>query len=221
VLSRCILCPESYCAKYKEGLMGPILSWLVAVSDFFEHHLGAITAIIAAAAVVQWRETRKTAERQLRAYVINSSAALFDGSSMMPAPFIDRTDQPGVILEINNFGQTPAYEVVHWAELQVAPIGQEWAMKPPPSLGNPTHSVVGPGHTLTNSRWLNRALSVQEKEGIINGTYAIYAYGRIEYVDAFKRRRWSNYKLRYTNSAWPPVGSSASMNFCAEGNEAD
>ena len=69
--------------KGAEGgiLVATVFDWLVQLSDFIEHHIGAITAVIAGAAVFQWRlETRLTAERQLRAYILNYSASLFDGS---------------------------------------------------------------------------------------------------------------------------------------------
>jgi hypothetical protein len=65
-------------------------------------------------------------------------------------------------------------------------------------------------------------LSPQEIEGIKNGSYAVFVYGRIEYRDAFKRPRWSTYKLHYTNSAWPPIGKGgAVMTFSPHGNEAN
>jgi hypothetical protein len=82
--------------------------------------------------------------------------------------------------------------------------------------------VLGPDGTGTSNRWLNRPITPQEAAGILNGTYAIYAYGRIEYIDAFKRNRWSTYRLKYSGSAWPPIGpASMSMNFCVEGNDSN
>jgi hypothetical protein len=192
------------------------------VSDFVEHHIGGFTAILAAAAITQWWETRKTSERQLRAYVLNYSANLFDGGSMEPAPFVDRAGQPGVVLGIKNFGQTPAYQVVHWCEMQVAPIGNGPRIGPPATLGKQSPSMLGPGHAISSALWLNRALSTQEIEGIKSGSFAIYAYGRVEYIDAFKHRRWSTYKLRYANAVWPPVGKGGgSMTFCQDCNEAN
>jgi hypothetical protein len=202
-------------------MLGTFIGWLGAFSDFIEHHIGAITAIIAGAAVIQWRETRKTAERQLRAYVLNFSTTIFDGGSMNPKPFVDRAGQPGTVVEIKNFGQTPALEVVHWSEIEVAPVSREQYIKAPETLTKISTSVIGPGHTSNNSRWLNRALSTQEIDGIKNGTFAIYVYGRIEYVDAFKAKRWSTYKMRYTNAAWPPIGNGGTTNFCSDGNQAN
>lgn len=197
--------------------------WLGSVfwtlGDFLEHHIGAITAVIAIAAIMQWRETRRTAERQLRAYVLNSTATIIDGTNLDPKPFLDRTGQPGMMIEIKNFGQTPAFQLIHWSEMEVSPTAREAAIKPPASLGKIHPNVIGPGHTNSKSRWLERSLSVQEIAGIQNGTYGIYIYGRIEYVDAFGEPRWSNYKLVYTNAAWPPIGNPR-LTFCGDGNDA-
>jgi hypothetical protein len=202
--------------------MGWLLGILGSSSDLIEHHIGAITAVIAAAAVVQWRETRKTAERQLRAYVLNGSASIIDGTNLDPKPFIDRTSQPGLLFEIKNFGQTPALQLVHWNEMQVSPVSREASIQPPASLQNIAPMVLGPGQTSSRYRWLDRSLSVQEIDGIKSGLYAIYVYGRIEYVDVFHTKRWSVYKLKYTNGAWPPIGPGAvSMLFCPDGNDAN
>ena len=197
-----------------------ILGQLGAGSDLIEHHIGAITAVIAGAAVFQWRETRLTAERQLRAYVLNSSATLFDGTTM-PHAFVDRAGQAGVILTIKNYGQPPAYAVCHEAEIQVAPVCNEGRMSIPRDQHPRSAFTLGPDGSSNSFRWLNRPISPQEQAGIVAGTVAIYAYGRVEYTDAFKRRRWSTYRLRHCGNAWPPVGGSESigMDFCAEGND--
>jgi hypothetical protein len=127
----------------------------------------------------------------------------------------------GVAVLIKNNGQTPAKNVAHWGEIQVAPIGQEWSMNAPTTLANVSRSVIVPGNTNSKFRWLNRGLSQQEKAGINNGNYAIFVYGRIEYEDIFGDRHWSTYRLRYSASAWPPRGETASMDFCDGGNDTD
>lgn len=194
---------------------------LAVSSDALEKHIAAITAIIAFAAVIQWRETRITAERQLRAYVLNSSASLYDGSTM-PNAIVNRAGQPAVVLIITNHGQTPAYQVNHWAEIEVAPRVNEERMSVPSGHASAQAFILGPSGTGTAMRWLGRPITPQEQAAIINGTYAIYAYGRVEYLDAFKQRRWSTYRLRYSGSAWPPIGGgSMSMDFCEGGNDAN
>jgi hypothetical protein len=205
--------------------MDGVWGWLITFSDFIEHHIGAITAIIAAAAVVQWRETRKTGERQLRAYVLNFSANLFDGSTM-PQAFVDRSDQPGVSLVLKNHGQTPAYRVRHVCEIVIAPVSNESRMFVPPGLNDPGF-VLGPDATSSMAKWLNRPITPQEQAAIVGGGMAIYVFGRIEYLDAFKKPRWSTYRLRHCGNAWPPIvmhstgPASVAMDFCPDGTDAN
>lgn len=203
-------------------MLATVIGWIVGFSDFVEHHIGAITAVIAGAAVFQWRETRLTAERQLRAYVQNFSTSLYEASNLEFATFVDRTGQVAVAVVIKNMGQTPAYKVLHWSSVQVLPVSQEWSLAVPKKLQEFSAAILGPDHTMSASRWLERAISPQEAEGIQKGTYAVYSHGRIEYVDAFKTKRWCNYRMRYTNAAWPPIGKGgATMNFCDQGNDAN
>lgn len=193
--------------------------WILAALDWIEHHIGLLTAVLAGAAILQWRETRVTAKRQLRAYVLNSSASLYDGSTM-PNAIINRAGQPAAVLLIKNHGQTPAYKVQHWAEIDVAPRANEERMSIPIGHSATQTFMLGPDGTGTAMRWLGRPITPQEQAGIMAGTSAIYAYGRIEYLDAFNRKRWSTYRLRYSESAWPPVGTgSMSMDFCENGND--
>jgi hypothetical protein len=158
----------------------------------------------------------------LRAYVLNSGAGIVDGTGIQPAPHIDRTDQPGVMLEIKNYGRTPAKRVLHVAEMQVALASREPSMNIATPLPVLSPSVVGPGGSITKNIWLDRALSTPEKAGIQSGLYAIFVFGRIEYMDAFGDKRWTTYRLKYSGSAWPPYnGSVGSMNFCDDGNDTD
>jgi hypothetical protein len=126
----------------------------------------------------------------LRAYVLNSSASLFDGTNI-PKAVVDRANQPAVVLIIKNHGQTPAYQVKHWAEIDVASRANESRMSIPAGQALTHAFILGPDGTGTANRWLNRPITPQEQAGITNGTYAIYAYGRVEYIDAFKTPRWS------------------------------
>jgi hypothetical protein len=160
-------------------------------------------------------------QQQMRAYVLNCSTSLFDGGHMSTAPIIDRTDQPGFVIFIRNFGQTPAKAVVHWSLIQVAAIEDEGTMTPPEIIQGVAPSILGPSHQISVARWLNRPMSQEEIVGVRSGSHAIYAYGRVEYLDAFNVKRWSTYRLRYTSAAWPPIGQNGSMNFCAEGNDAN
>lgn len=206
---------------------GPFV--LLTIANILRAYSELLTALSTALlAVITWmlvslgKDQGNTTRRQLRAYVFSETSVLIDGTDIKPPPHIDRTDQPGIAMTIKNSGQTPASSVVHWSEMQVATIDREWAMNPPAKLDRLSPSIISPQGINNKFMWLNRPLSAQEKLGIQNGTYAIYLYGRIEYVDAFQMPHWSIYRLRYSGSAWPPYGTGgASMTFCQDGNDAD
>jgi hypothetical protein len=95
---------------------------------------------------------------------------------------------------------------------------RESAMVPPAPLKRASISYL-PSQGVNTKVLLYRALSPEEKNDIQTGTRSIFFYGRIEYLDVFKKKRCSTYRLHYTNSAWPPNGGNATMNFCDTGNE--
>ena len=71
----------------------------------------------------------------------------------------------------------------------------------------------------TKNLWFDRPLTATEIADIVAGGRGIYAYGRIEYTDAFERRRFTNFRLRY-NGRFPPLANSI-FNFCESGNNAN
>lgn len=179
--------------------------------------------VSAQAAVDALTHARESSERELRAYVMHFSADLFYAGNLPKNPKVNWTEQAAVSLVIKNEGLTPAYKLKHWAYVDVAPITDESRMCviPGPALAiRPL--MLGRNGSATAYRWLNRPISPEERAGIGSGTHAIYAYGRIEYIDAFGKPRWTNYKLSYNNASWPPLGKNPmAMNFCSDGNDAD
>jgi hypothetical protein len=160
---------------------------------------------------------RSTSRRQLRAYTFPSSIVLFEGSIMKP-PQPAHENEPGVVIEFRNCGQTPAYRLVSWAAIAVLePINEEKLVRPEIeerfSLTLPTNG------TSTKALWLQRKLSEGEINDIRNHVRAIYVYGRIEYLDVYKKRRYSNFRMRYSGPFPPEPGHVFS--FCNEGNEAE
>jgi len=88
---------------------------IISISDLLEKHIAAITAVIAVAAVVQWRESRKASERQLRAYL---SVVIGQGGHIQDRPNGVRFEGSPII---RNSGQTPAYKVRLWHRAEVLP----------------------------------------------------------------------------------------------------
>jgi hypothetical protein len=65
----------------------------------------------------------------------------------------------------------------------------------------------------------NRDLTAGEIADIQTGVKAIYLFGRIEYRDAFKKDRFTTFRMLYSG-VWP-LTASAGLNFAVQGNEAD
>jgi hypothetical protein len=192
-----------------QSLMGPLIAnWpLVAV---------AIPAII-----VGWltlNAMRESSEQQLQAYVLPEGAGIFDGSTVKP-PQPVRANFPFVAMLIKNFGQTPAYKVVSWAQIAVIPVRDENTALGVPPLVEKFSNTLGPGGTFNKSFWFDRPLSANEIADIATGVRAIYLYGRIEYRDAFKKRRFTNFRLHY-NGIFPPP-ENVIFHFSESGNDAN
>ena len=184
----------------------------------------------------------RTARRQLRAYVFVDGIGLYDASQM---PALTGTSEgsegatppagsglgedvpagrprgmPGVSWGIKNSGQTPAYDVVHWGAFDVLETRLEHAVVVPPLDPTLFKTYLAPGAIMTKAQWYNRALTEQEIADIRSGARAVYVFGRIEYKDAFKQKRFTTYRLKYTASAYPPVAPTG-FNYCQDGNDAD
>jgi hypothetical protein len=189
--------------------------------------IAVLNIFLALGTILLWFTTRrlvksseKTAERQLRAYVFQEGVSLFDGTNL-DSPQINRTDWPGFSMSIKNFGQTPAYDVIHWARIEILDSNREDTLIPPnPKRG--THAMsLAPNASFTKSAWFDRPLSDKEKQAIVAGSQAIFVYGRIDYVDAFRKPHFTTYRLIYSKSFYPPVGKGAVFSFCTNGNTTD
>jgi|WetSurMetagenome_2_1015567.scaffolds.fasta_scaffold146597_1 hypothetical protein len=196
------------------------MSWLNLIFSDANHIIATATLLLAIAAVAQFELTRRTAQRQLRAYVSVDTTTIIDGTNLAPPPPIDRTDQPGIWIVIKNAGSTPANRVIHWGTMDVSTLDRENTFAAPKKMVTSPTSYILPGGACTKGLWLNRQLSEQEKTDIRAGSRAIYVYGAIEYVDVFKRKRRTEYRLKYSGSPWPPLGNNAALSFCDTGNHA-
>jgi hypothetical protein len=164
-----------------------------------------------------WRLVKSaetTAERQLRAYVFPDSVAMWDGTTLTP-PQPARANVPGIVLTWKNTGQTPAGNVVSWAQIAVIDSADEDTLIVPP-LQNIFANHLGAGVVNNKSLWFSRALTPSEIADVAAGAKGVYIYGRIEYSDIFKRDRFSNFRTVYTGP-FPPVSGSI-FNVCQRGN---
>src|ERR1700733_5256802 len=145
---------------------------------------------------------RESSERQLQAYVLPDKSSIVDGTMLTP-PQPAKMNVPGVTMLIRNFGQTPAYKVISWAQIAVIAVENENTMLVVPPLQKRFSNTVGPGGTNNKALWFDRPLAANEITDIAAGVRGIYLYGKIEYQDAFNRLRFTNFRLRYTGP-FPP-----------------
>jgi len=155
--------------------------------------------------------------RQLRAYVAPETIGVFEGNMMSP-PQPTRVNVPGIAMLIKNCGQTPAYKVVSWAQIAVIAVKDENLALVLPTLEERFSNTLSAGGTFNKSLWFDRPLTPNEITDIASGVRAIYLYGRIEYQDAFKKRRFTNFRHQYVGQ-FPPLPN-AILNFSDKGNDA-
>jgi hypothetical protein len=136
-----------------------------------------------AATMLLVRDARKTAERQLRAYVLLNRAKIRD---------MAEGKIPVATVKIKNFGQTPAYALSHWAELKYAafPRTEDADMSDPE--GMPIHHI-GPGSSMRITAPLEHELTKEQFEAVQSGSAALYLTGRTSYLDAFGESRFTEY----------------------------
>jgi hypothetical protein len=156
--------------------------------------------------------------RQLRAYVLGENAGISEGSTVTP-PNPAYANIPGVGMLIKNGGQTPAYHVISSMYIAVILVAQEDVALVVPPIPQQFSLTLGSGSNFTKLLWFDRQLTAGEIADIATGTRAIYLYGRIQYRDAFKKARYTNFRLRYTGQFPPPPN--AMFWFCDKGNDAN
>lgn len=149
---------------------------------------------------------RGTASRQLRAYVLVKDNGIDE---------IRFGDFPKANVNIQNFGQTPAYKVSCWCKVGI----REYPLaRPLPEKTNSAVFQLGPGATFFKSVAMKAAISYDNDTEISEGREAIYVWGRINYTDAFKRRRFTNFRFAYRGHNLNGV---CTLEPCDEGNDSD
>ena len=137
---------------------------------------------------------------------------------MMTQAIPARAGKPGVVLLFKNSGQTPAYQCLSWAQIAVIePANAHTLVVPPLQLQFPT--TIGAGAIISKTLWFDRRLTAAEIADVGIGTKLIFVYGRIEYRDTFRRKRWANFRLQYAG-VFPPRPN-VPFNFSERGNDSN
>ena len=148
----------------------------------------------------QRRLYEDTAERQLRAYLCQGNATITDFGENL---------EPIVHIRIANRGQTPAYNVNLYCSvgIDVFPM-TSYPPKLPPR--EEAQFVLGPGGESIKSTRILKRLSLEDISVIKCGKWAIYAIGKVTYIDAFGQDRFTNFRLFQSgNSFANPNGNMA------------
>jgi hypothetical protein len=189
------------------ALSGPVLAtlrWIAAVTHKYEGLItAAFTIVLAVFTGRLWFSTEKlsvatkrlvegaedTAKRQLRAYFLVKDGTISNLSA---------GQMPVAVVTVSNSGQTPAYDVTHWAVLvyDTFPPSTPRDMDDPEQM--PRHHV-GPQAQLNVTAPLDgdkpggRNLTTQEWDSLKSGKGALYFFGRARYVDCFRNPHFTEY----------------------------
>jgi hypothetical protein len=151
-----------------------------------------------------------TAKRQLRAYVFVYSAEI---SNIM-------SDQNvAVTLVVKNFGQTPAYKLSAWLGVDILPFPLKTPLSSAADIQQIANTNIGPGGEQAMKFSSDRPIPVELRDEFEpQKISAVYVHGTIKYVDAFKIRRFTNFRL-YKGGNFGVTGPG--LSFSTEDNEAN
>lgn len=162
--------------KQTDALLETVhVTWILAIA----------TLILAGIAGCQLLESRWANQRQLRAYVSVHPRQEFDKNNV---PIADRYR-----FGIRNHGQTPAYDMKYWALLGVGGFPYKGVLQGEPEDLPIIKTVLSPGPDCERSIIQDKVLSPNEMRDIKNGTHALYAWGVVNYTDAFGVKRWTSF----------------------------
>jgi hypothetical protein len=150
--------------------------WLVGVTAI----LALATIILAAFTIDLAFTSRKTAQRQLRAYVAVRAENVYPFSPDIPV---------GIRFRMTNHGQTPAYDVSHTAAVAILPHPLPPNFQfPAPPVSVASRFVLHPRASFEAGVVAPRPYNGVEINQATNG-FRIYLYGSVTYRDAFKKHR--------------------------------
>jgi hypothetical protein len=126
-------------------------------------------------------------------------------------------DVPEYRVVIQNSGQTPAYRLSHVDRFALEGFPLKGPLPEPIASKNFTRTHLGPGRKANKIGAAPAPLTASIVDKLKDGTAAIYAYGIIDFVDAFKKPR--RVKYRYMTGGNVGFQSDGKLVICEEGNE--
>jgi hypothetical protein len=196
-------------AEPLEGGAQQLSSWRSVVRDYEKEAVvftGLFTVILALATIALFLATRglvkeaeDTSERQLRAYVGISNNEVIN--------YTPDGLNPRIVLQVKNFGQTPATNLQYWANASFE--------RHPNRPFRPEKIVLWPGDVFTPT--IPMSPSAEDVEALKNERKMLHVYGKIEYTDAFRKQRRTTFHLIYTGK----LLDFGHLAIASDGNDAD
>jgi len=180
---------------------------VVALSTAF---IALFTVALFFATWLLWVSGRRHARHELRAYVFVRGIQLINSDSVIEATAY-----------VRNFGKTPAYDFRLVCTLTLATPDTTEFKPNPTSLEYQSVSTLAPGAEEECFRRFKRTLSEEEFALIARDKLKIFAFGRLDYTDAFRKARFTNF--RYFSAPITRGGGKFEMflNLSSTGNESN
>lgn len=154
--------------------------------------LGLFTVSLASSTRDLVDEVRRTAERQLRAYI-----------SVTPKNVLNwmlniSTDHIGFEFEIKNHGQSPGFEILYeyWMGLADCPFPQGFKLPASNRQYNQNNSLF-PGAAVPVRLFFENVLTRNEIDDVELGTKRFHLWGYMRYRDAFAQNRITKFSFSF------------------------
>lgn len=195
-------------ADYEKDVNDCLLARYTGSLAAFTRWLVIATFLLAAFGFWQVIISRQTARRQLRAYVFVANAKIGR-----------RDEMPGhieIIFTLKNSGQTPAHDITVWADTMVTdnPLTVKLEGTKDPSVGK---TNLPPGGKHSTSFYKVDFSPAQNLALYTNPQVAIMIWGEVRYIDAFKIKQRTKFRLIQRGG---PEFRDKPLAFTDDGNEA-
>lgn len=158
-------------------------------------------------------ETRETSRRELRAYL---RVEPIGQGSVQPER---RVSLP---FHIINYGATPAVECCVQTSVVVRAPDWSWSQEPNNvdqlEQGRPAITIHPDSPSLIKLE-MEAALPRDVHSAIMEGRAVVYARGRIDYRDMFRRKRHTSFQIEFHGSDAGPEGAGGHIRIAAIGND--
>jgi hypothetical protein len=196
---------EDHYTRYEK-----LIRWLER-NDKATVALSAIsTAIFTGALVLAtfalWLAGKRHSERELRAYVFITSLGTEEFRPL---------SRPMTEALIKNSGKTPAFDFKVVSIFELHKIPRDEFYHPSSEQMEQARGTIGPGVEIRVGGPAMKPLTDEVYEAVIRGEGAAFFFGRVEYTDAFKKKRVTNF--RYIGK---PSGKGIAWEAYKSGNDA-